>query len=122
MNAVVFPDPVARSTDPETSHEAAKDATFKASTNRLKALYALSMRPMTDYELAEFTGLQQNSIGKRRGDCAKAGLVEPLLIEEKPVKRPGPTGSKCLVWKLTERGIEYVRTHQPEIQDAVHRT
>lgn len=104
----VFRDPVARMTDPDTSHEAAKDATFKASKHRKLALFALyDHGPMTDYELAAVTGLQQNSIGKRRGDCARAGLVRRLVIGGEDQKRPAPSGSMSLVWTLTPRGETY---------------
>jgi hypothetical protein len=101
--------PVAREDDPETSHEAAQDATFRASEGRKAALRALSLRPMTDYELEKETGRQKNSIGKRRLDCQRAGLVEMVVKDGQKIKRPGPSRSMCLVWKLTSMGEEYVR-------------
>ena len=100
--------PVARRSDPETSHQAARDATFKASDNCLKALNHLSQKPMTDFELAAVTGMQQNSIGKRRGDCAKAGLVEPLMKDGKVVKRPAPSGSLAIVWTINDDGLLFL--------------
>jgi DNA-binding MarR family transcriptional regulator len=100
-----FPEPVARNTDPDTSHDAAKDATFSASKHRRLALFALyDHGPLTDYELADVTGLQQNSIGKRRGDCAWAGLVEKFVIAGVVQKRPAPSGSLSIVWTLTPKG------------------
>ena len=105
---IEFQEPVARITDPETSHEAADDTRFKASKHRKMALIALyDFGSMTDYELADRTGLQQNSIGKRRLDCARAGLVEVLMDGENKVKRPAPSGSMSLVWVLTQEGREY---------------
>ena len=106
----VFSYPLARNSDPVTSFEAARDASFKASEHRIKALLALhEYGPMTDFELADVTGLQQNSIGKRRKDCQDAGFVDFLRDEDGvKVKRPAPSGSKALVWKLSIAGEEYV--------------
>jgi len=105
-----FPYPLARNSDPITSFEAAKDASFKASAHRIKALQALfDFGPMTDFELADATGLQQNSIGKRRKDCQDAGLVDVLTDEDGvKVKRPAPSGSNAFVWRLTQAGRDYV--------------
>lgn len=100
-----FSPPVARSSDPETSHAAARDATMSASAGRLLALRTLSERgPRTDFELAEITGWQQTSIGKRRGECAAAGLVEKT-----EQRRPSPSGSSAIVWKITAAGYEFLR-------------
>jgi DNA-binding MarR family transcriptional regulator len=103
--------PLARNTDPETSHEAAEDVSFRASAHRLLAMQALDRYgALTDYELAARTGLQQNSIGKRRKDCQDAGMVERLLdADGNSIKRPAPSGSMSLVWTLTEKGRNYLR-------------
>jgi DNA-binding transcriptional ArsR family regulator len=92
-------EPVARSTDPGTSWAAAHDATPKAPTHRARVLQALRSIPggLTDYELAELVGLQQNSAGKRRGELRDAGLVE-----DSGRRRPAPSGSKAIVWKVVE--------------------
>jgi predicted transcriptional regulator len=105
-----FNDPNARNTDPETSHGAAEDATFKASKHRVLALKTLHrFGPLTDFELAFRTGLQQTSIGKRRKECQDAGLVTTLLgVNGEKVKRPAPSGSSALVWTLTAEGNLYV--------------
>ena len=101
--------PVARRSDPETSHEAAKDASFHASEGRILAMRALHEHgPMTDYELEASTGWQKNSIGKRRLDCQRAGMVELLVLCGEKQKRPGPSGSMCLVWQLTPKGEGYL--------------
>ena len=108
-----FPDPNARNSDPETSHEAAHDAKFHASHHRRLALFWLHKRgSLTDFELAELTGLQQTSIGKRRGECMKATpkLVEVLRdAHGQKVKRPAPSGSNACVWTLTAEGANYAR-------------
>lgn len=114
-----FPFPLARNTDPITSFQAAQNASFKASAHRVKALLAFyDHGAMTDYELASATGLQQNSVGKRRKDCQDAGLVGNLLDEfGEKVKRPAPSGSPALVWTLTNAGYEYVKNMNGDRND-----
>jgi DNA-binding MarR family transcriptional regulator len=106
---ITFNSPTARSTDPLTSHEAAHDTSFKASKHRILAIMALHrFGPLTDYELADRTGLQQNSIGKRRKDCQDAGLVTFYRdADGNKIKRLAPSKSKCLVWMLTDAGVAY---------------
>jgi len=100
---------MARSTDPETSHEAARDASKKAPNHRLIALQALSdYGPMTDYELADKTGLQQNSIGKRRKDCQDVGLVDFYSPNGEKERRQTPSGSSAYVWQITNQGREFL--------------
>jgi hypothetical protein len=102
--------PMARNSDPSTSHKAASDASFKASAHRKKALTALSLRPMTDFELAEVTQLQQTSIGKRRKDCQDVGFVIPHENEKGvKVRRPAPSGSLAQVWEITPSGRQYLK-------------
>jgi hypothetical protein len=107
--------PTSRPSDPETSHDAARDATFHASKSRLLALYCLAKHgPCTDYELEAFTGRQKNSIGKRRLDCQRAGLVEVLVVDGIKQRRPGPSGSDCLVWQLTSKGRKFYAPGKPQ--------
>jgi hypothetical protein len=103
--------PTTRNSDPETSYEAVHDAEFHASEGRILVMCCLfEYGPCTDYELEAFTGRQQNSIGKRRLECQRAGLVEVLIIDGVKQKRLAPSGSKCLVWKLTTEGHDYAIT------------
>lgn len=102
---------MARSTDPETSHEAARDASKKAPNHRFVALQAFSEHgPMTDYELADKTGLQQNSIGKRRKDCQDMGLIDFFMVDGEKVRRKTPSGSNAYVWQITELGKKFLET------------
>lgn len=114
---IPFTLPIARKTDPLTSHMAAIDARFKANNHRRVALLVLLKHGnLTDYELADKTGLQQNSIGKRRKDCQDAGLVTHYRDDEgNKVKRPAPSGSKAYVWTLTERGEELANQIKREL-------
>ena len=100
---------MARRNDLDTSHEAARDASKKAPNHRLIALQALSEHgPMTDYELAEKTGLQQNSIGKRRKDCQDIGLVDFFMLDGEKERRKTPSGSSAYVWQITELGKKFL--------------
>lgn len=102
--AASAPLPAHRKDDWDTSVAAAEDATPGAGPGRSKVLVCLLEGPATDYDLAAKTGMQQNSIGKRRGDCCRMGLVEPYEIDGVPAKRPAPSGSLCRMWVLTELG------------------
>lgn len=98
--------PMFRNGDLCTSIEAARDASKKVSENQLLALRLIAESPKTDYDLERITGLQKNSIGKRRSDLYRAGLVEPWLDKNgEKIKRPGPSGSMCIVWCITKAGM-----------------
>lgn len=88
--------PLARNSDPDTSHQAARDATPRAGTHRARALAALREAGedgLTDFQLAEITGIAQTSIGVRRNELVQAGLV---VATEK--RRAAPSGSAAIVW------------------------
>lgn len=88
--------PVARATDPTTSHQAALFAAPKAETHRVIALRMLKAHPdgLTDFQLADLTGIPQTSIGVRRKE-----LVEMGLVEATNQRRPSPSGAKAIVWR-----------------------
>ena len=93
---LTFPEPTARATDPGTSWAAARDAKPTASAGRALALQLLREHPggLTDFELAALSGMQQTSIGKRRGELRDAGLVRAT-----DRRRPSPSGSAAIVWE-----------------------
>lgn len=87
----------ARLTDPETSRLAAEARPEGKATDRetvLDLLRTVWPAGLTDYELADRMGRQQNSVGKRRSELTKAGLVEWAGTH-----RPAPSGSPCRVWR-----------------------
>src|SRR5262245_50303240 len=88
--------PSARATDPDTSHEAGKRNPVGRATDRHRALVALADGPLTDFELADRTGRAQTSIGKRRRELVSLGFVEST-----GERRPSPSGSPALVWRVT---------------------
>jgi hypothetical protein len=95
------PHPTARASDPGTSHTAAARASVRAATDRALVLriHQQWTAGLTDFELAELAGRQQTSLGVRRGDLRKAGL-----IRDSGLKRPAPSGSPATVWIITEEG------------------
>jgi hypothetical protein len=96
LNPEALPKPVARHTDPDTSHQAAILAAVRANTNRALALDTLKAHPegLTDFALAAITGVAQTSIGVRRGELVRMGLVEKTAL-----RRLSPSGAKAIVWR-----------------------
>lgn len=95
--------PVARNSDPQTSHQAAEYAAVNAGTCRARALQALVAagdRGLTDFELAAWTHLQQTSVGVRRKELVRMGLVEST-----GERRPSPSGALAMVWRVTAAGV-----------------
>ena len=88
--------PAFRNSDPHTCEAAANDAAKRASYSRRLALQILRGNPagLTDFELAELSGFQQTSIGKRRGELRDAGLVV-----DSGERRRAPSGSMAIVWR-----------------------
>ena len=94
--------PVARNTDPATSHQASAYAALNAGTLRavaLRELVAAGSQGLTDFELADRLHSQQTSAGKRRGELRDAGLVE-----NSGMTRPAPSGAAAIVWRVTAAG------------------
>lgn len=102
----LFGEPTARRTDPETSHRAADRMKPLAGADRITVLIAHFSHcgGLTDFELASFLGRQQTSVGKRRGELRDVGYIEATEI-----KRPAPSGSGAIVWRITERGKRAAR-------------
>lgn len=92
--------PKARRTDPSTSHGAKQ---FRLNEDRIEVLgiHARNPQGLTDYELAGFMGRQFNSVNVRRGELRDHGYIEGT-----DMKRPAPSGSSCIVWRITDLGIE----------------
>ncbi len=111
MDAYLQNLPRFRTGDQATSVAAGRAAGFRASEGRLLALRTLAAHPdgLTDFELAALTGIAQTSIGKRRGECAAAGLVQAVMISaDVTLKRPAPSGAAAIVWEITAAGLDYL--------------
>jgi hypothetical protein len=84
----------ARSSDPETSHAAARKAVNFAHGHYAKIIGALKLfGPQTIYELAANTGLTHVQVARRMPE-----LSEVVCRTEET--RPSPTGNPCRVWRL----------------------
>ena len=105
---VVTPHPRkrARTTDPETSHEAAESVTPMIRMSQLNILRAFRWYGrMTDYELIEAgypaTRLPHQSpsgLRTRRNELVKAGL-----LEDSGKREVLPSGRKAIVWQVVKR-------------------
>lgn len=99
-----------RATDPITSMEAAqRQTTDKVRSEHRVVLELLSLEPLTDFELAKRAShalkraVKQTSIGVRRGELVRLGLVV-----DSGRKGVSDTGSSCIVWQLTNAGRQEV--------------
>jgi hypothetical protein len=91
-----------RRTDPDTSVRAALlDPTGRMTIRKRvsQLLEAWWPEGYTDYHLADLTGLQQNSVGKRRGELRDMGFVR-----DSGETAPGPSGSPCIKWVWVKEG------------------
>jgi predicted transcriptional regulator len=102
----LFSEPLARNTDPVTSHQAAADTARHVRADRRHVLEIHADHPagLTDFELAAICDRQQTSVGKRRGELRDAGL-----IEQTESRRAAPSGSLAIVWRITPAGRELLR-------------
>lgn len=71
------PEPIARASDPRTSHEAALAAMPTAAIMRDRVLATLRAHPegLCDFRLADLLEAKQTSAGKRRGELVETGHV-----------------------------------------------
>lgn len=86
--------PLARTTDPITSHQAAAKTDFKA--RHIAKIYAALKEkgPMTKDEIADSTGLDHVAVARRMAAMEDKGLVRRTILT-----RPSRTGRECTVWK-----------------------
>ena len=87
--------PRARTSDPGTSHAAARSMEKPADVQRAKILAAL-VRPMTADELDESLGLRPTSAGRRLPELREMGLVRELKAT-----RPTRSGRQAHVYALS---------------------
>lgn len=85
-----------RNTDPDTSREAAKRTLSRISQTKLRVIAVLQDRgPLTDEQIATYTGLKENSASKRRGELVTSGHVVFAGYTSTT-----STGSQAKVWRL----------------------
>ena len=92
----------ARTTDPQTSHEAA--ASIEKTNLTQFYIWLALKRPATDVELLERYRNDRNApqasdsgIRSRRSELVEAGMVEDSGLRQKL-----PSGRNAIVWKRTE--------------------
>ena len=96
-----------RSTDPETSREAAEANAPRRNEQQQKVLRALARmgeRGSTDHGLASFLGMPSNVVARRRKDLEEMGLV--VRTTERRATVGGASG---LVFKINEAGLQAAR-------------
>lgn len=103
----LFSAPSWRTSDPATSRDAAVLNLPNRGAHQALALAALRAAGevgLTDFELELETGVKQTSIGKRRLELLRAGLVEPRMVVDPDSlrlvqdRRRAPSGASALVW------------------------
>lgn len=88
--------PVARRTDPDTSHYAARSMVGEAAAQRLRVLDALRRRPagMTCADVDLFIGWRETTASRRMPELLKLGLVI-----DSGLRRDTPSGRSAIVWR-----------------------
>jgi predicted Rossmann fold nucleotide-binding protein DprA/Smf involved in DNA uptake len=87
--------PLARRSDPATSHAAAARVAEFAAGQHAQIIEALRQGPATVYGIAERTGIEAHAVGKRVPELAREGL-----IAETGKTEPSPSGRQCRLWKV----------------------
>jgi len=100
-------EPVARTTDPGTSHIAAMIAGRKVRESQLRVLEALAAGPMTDEEmqLALMVPMSLSGSRTRRKELTRMGMVS-----DTGRTRPTVLGNPSHVWQITEYGTAWLRS------------
>ena len=92
----IFSEPVARNTDPETSHEAAASMKEEAANQRRQILDVLRhVGPQTADSLDAFIGWRDTTAGRRLSELRTRNLAE-----ETTVKAKTRSGRTAFVWRL----------------------
>jgi hypothetical protein len=87
------PRPLARNTDPATSHQAAENAKAFA-RDHYALIRGVLWRPMIGPEIAKFTGLTMEQVCRRMPELEQSGQVRLT-----GVTRTGPKGTACREWE-----------------------
>jgi len=98
----LFAEPLARTTDPSTSHEAAAAAKNTAATHGAIVLLCITDKPgRTASEIAAITGLDRHAVNRRTAD-----LERRLGLIRRGDPRKGTGERKELTWWPVEAGTE----------------
>jgi hypothetical protein len=98
--------PVARTSDPDTSHEA-EDALASRGHQVWQVVHAAylyrDMAGVTQDEAADRTGLTTHEAGRRLSDAVAMGY-----LEDTGLRRPGQSGRAQMVRRITEQGVRWM--------------
>lgn len=109
----------ARSTDPETSHAAARAASPETQRNELLVMHAIAGRRHTGANWREVTDILDGIISRQAISPRWKPLRKKDYItwrfhdaeETEMIKRPGWTARLQIVWFLTPAGEAYLKLH-----------
>ena len=116
--------PIARASDPGTSHAGATAVQPRRGTQKFRILEAYYlerqdggwyMTGLTADEAAEAAGLTHVGYWKRVSDLLTEGLLQPVHLPDTPdvdVTRPGRSGSLQRVLTISQAGIRAVEAAQ----------
>jgi len=97
LTEIVNPIRLARSNDPDTSHQAAENASLRGPSQRVRVYrYLQANGGSTDYEISVGLGLLRSSVAKRRQELADINLVT-----DSGYRRVTDTGTSAIVWRLS---------------------
>lgn len=97
VDTLISPTRLARTTDPDTSQQAARNASRRGPSQRMKVWTALQqLTTATDYELSIATGILRSSAAKRRQELADLGYV--VATQQ---RRATDTGTMAIVWRCS---------------------
>jgi hypothetical protein len=92
--------PLARTTDPDTSHDAAWLTAQFSESHRIRILRVLLWKgDMTAHEMEKYTGLNYVQIDRRMHELTnpKKGIA---LVKDSGIRRATPSGGRAIVWEL----------------------
>lgn len=91
---------LARSTDPQTSHEAATRAAEFSSGHHEQILKVLRHSgPATSHEIADESGLEMHAVARRMKELSEADLIAVVIdADGNPLTRKTPSGRSARVW------------------------
>jgi hypothetical protein len=97
MNLTIDPTRLVRTQDPDTSRQAAENASRRGPTQRRQVWEALKkLGGATDYEISVECGILRSSAAKRRQELLDLGYVL-----ETPFRRKTDTGTEAIVWRCS---------------------
>ena len=92
--------PYARTTDPETSHEAAKSVQYLTATQQL-IIDLLKEQPRADHELVAVIRSKHSAFPISGIRSRRSELVEVGLIKDSELRVQTPSGRSSIVWQFS---------------------